>query len=563
MRVALFTHQWPEVRLGGIGSCVRQLAAALASAGHEPHVFTLTLDVEARKNLPARVLVHEARTIAERVQTGEPSSAMAAAINSGGEGIYRLSIGWLLAARFREVHQHLPFDILEAPDVEALALPLLLDADRDFPIVTHLHCCTAIAHEANRVAIGQAEQLIQSLEFAAIHLADGVCAPTQAVVDATRSFTPFNRNPTIVPYPFATTRDSFTPPPLDGPILFQGRLEWLKGCAVIADALNIFLARNPTARFRFIGPDTSTAPGGRSMRRHILDTLDPAIADRVEILGEISRERVDAEIAGCSFFVQPSLRENFSLVLCEAMAAGRTVIVGEGTGSVEVIGDAGEVISRGSALSLSIKMECLYRDRVRMTELSRKAYDRIRKLCDPATITQQRVEFYNQTIEGFRRKRAGESRMDSLPAGTAAALLPAISQMTGALSGITQSQSPGARLADIFGKIRSESAGSNVLLYGAGKHTMRLLSERDLWERLGHRVVGVIDDHPRFAELPRFLDLPVQSLAAAQAAVTAGESLPAIVLSTDTYEDQFWEQTATLRQMGVPVFRLYGHRKSA
>jgi len=98
---------------------------------------------------------------------------------------------------------------------------------------------------------------------------------------------------------------------------------------------------------------------------------------------------------------------------------------------------------------------------------------------------------------------------------------------------------------------------AEVVLYGAGKHTARLLSERYQWESRRHRVVGIIDDHPRFAQTPVYLDLPVQSMGAAAARVLAGQALPPVVLSTDTYEDQFWAQSAPLREAGVPVFRLY------
>src|SRR5206468_633771 len=93
--------------------------------------------------------------------------------------------------------------------------------------------------------------------------------------------------------------------------------------------------------------------------------------------------------------------------------------------------------------------------------------------------------------------------------------------------------------------------------YGAGKHTVRLLSERHVWEAEGHRIVGILDDHPRFAESPFFAELPVQSIQLAKAALLAGKAILPVVLSTDTYEDQFWEQTAVLRASGVRVFRLY------
>ena len=83
MRVALLSHQWPGARIGGIGAYVRQCAAMLALAGHEAHVFTLTANA---KNTPQGVILHEDPDLAERVAGGDLPPALAAAVNSGGEG---------------------------------------------------------------------------------------------------------------------------------------------------------------------------------------------------------------------------------------------------------------------------------------------------------------------------------------------------------------------------------------------------------------------------------------------------------------------------------------------
>jgi FlaA1/EpsC-like NDP-sugar epimerase len=122
-----------------------------------------------------------------------------------------------------------------------------------------------------------------------------------------------------------------------------------------------------------------------------------------------------------------------------------------------------------------------------------------------------------------------------------------------------ESKSPGSRLDRICHRV-SQGDPARVLLYGAGKHTTRLLAERHAWEQHGHRVVGLIDDHPRFLQTPQYLGLPVRRLADVQTDAIAGNAPPAVVLSTDTYEELFWEQTRSLREHGVPVFRLYDQR---
>ncbi len=543
MRVAFLTHQWPDARIGGIGSYVCQSAAALVAAGHEAHVFTLSLDSTAAAPPPG-VTLRQTADLAERVHCGEILPPLAAAIHAGGEAVYRLAIAWLLTADFLASHRQNPFDILEVPDVEALGLPLLLDPSRDLPIVAHLHCCTAIAHAANGVAPSQNENLIHALEFAALRLADGLCAPTESVVRATKDFCPLHGEVKIIPHPFTARCNTFTPPPTTGPILFIGRIEWLKGCGLLAETLDKFLPKNPTAHFRFIGPDTPTAPGGGSMRNEIQDKLNPQIADRVHFLGQLSQSQIDAELANCSFCVQPSLRENFSMAICQAMSAGRTAVVCNETGSVELLGDAGVVVDRSPA-NLAGQMHRLYNDRDRLLDLSERAFRRIRSFCSPISAAAQRVDFYKHTITDFRRRPLENVEV-----------LSALSQMTGSLCGVVQSGSPGARVADICQRI-ADGKPALILLYGAGKHTARLFSQRHLWESLGHRVVGLIDDHPRFANSPRYLGLPVRALGEIERDARSGLPLPPIILSTDTYEDQFWNQTAPLRALGAAVFTLY------
>jgi len=150
-------------------------------------------------------------------------------------------------------------------------------------------------------------------------------------------------------------------------------------------------------------------------------------------------------------------------------------------------------------------------------------------------------------------------RLFTLPPECAAAVLPALVRIASSLCGLHSAmETPGTRLLRLMSEIESESGSpAEVVLYGAGKHTARLLAERNVWESKKHKVVGIIDDHPRFGQTPVYLDLPVQALESATARVAAGKVLPPVVLSTDTYEDQFWEQAAALREAGVAVFRLY------
>jgi hypothetical protein len=125
--------------------------------------------------------------------------------------------------------------------------------------------------------------------------------------------------------------------------------------------------------------------------------------------------------------------------------------------------------------------------------------------------------------------------------------------------------SPGVRLRNVCRQLaggngvgcdRTAGAGIDILLFGAGKYTARLLTERQTWERDGHRVMGIIDDDPRFAATPIYLGLPVRSLLDVEMEASNGKPMPAVVLSTDTFIDQLWERTARLRLLGVQVAHL-------
>lgn len=565
MRIALLSHQWPGARMGGIGSCIRQTALALAGAGHDVHVFTLTLPEDVRRQIPPAIHVHEGASLSEAVQGGAVPAPLAAAAAAGGAGTYRLALAWRLAEPLLALHRDHPFDLVEAPEVEALGLPLILSGF-DAPMVTHIHCPTAIARSANELPHDAADApLVDALEWAAIHLADAVCAPTKAVLDLTKELAHVPRDAWVIPHPFVANDHAFAPPPANGPIVFVGRLERLKGVEVLADALNVFLPRRHSARFRFIGPDTTHAQGG-SMRHWIEERLHASVRPRVEFTGELSPPDVAAAWREASFAVLPSLRENFSMALCEAMAAGRTAIVAAGTGSVEVLGDAGVVVEHGSAGALADAMVALWDDRRRRGELSRAAYERVREFCSPDRVAAATTEFYRETITAFARDGAEQRnrKLATLPPACGAAVLSALARITATLAGVRPpgALTPGMRLLGIMDQLeRRQGAPVAVLLYGAGKHTARLLTERHIWEERRHRVVGIIDDHPRFEVSPRYLDLPVESVRGAHARLRSGGALPPVVLSTDTYEDQFWAQCAPLRAAGVPVFRLYSKRE--
>jgi glycosyltransferase involved in cell wall biosynthesis len=537
------------------------------------------------QNAGGLVVVHEVEGLAERVQHaalrrrytgadgwGDPK--MAAAIHSGGEAVYRLAMAGLLCDAVRQVHASIGLDVVEAPEYEALGLPLVLSPIAGLPLVTHLHSGSAIGRRGNDLPATAADMAIDALEFAAVMGVDAVCAPSEAVVRLTKSFAPFERAVEILPLPFAWDgAKAFAAPPEDGPVVFVGRLERLKGADLLALALPAFLTQWQTARVEIIGPDTQTAPGGGSMRQWMERTIGPKFSERVFFRGQQDKAFVEAALNSASFCVIPSRFENFPYTCCEAMALGRTAIVSAETGAEEVVGKAGLAFAHGSARDLAERMVCLWGDRETLQRLSRLAYQWAGELMSPVATIQKRAAMYEQVIAQHRGARTAEDSVAQLPApyreilsapgrleflrAVAAGQLPARADTWSAASGDT----PGRRLLAIMKELAGRSPeGAKVLLYGAGRYTSRLMAEKYLWESAGHAVVGVVDDDPRFAAGGTHLGLPVVSRTALENKARAGESIAPIVLSTDTFQTQFWLNTAELRSLGVAVVLLQDTR---
>ena len=568
--------------MGGVGTYTYECARALALAGHETHVFTLTLPADIRAQTPAGVVVHEVSDLAQRVDDGHLPGALAAAVPAGGEGVYRLALAWLLCEAVRAEHQLRPLDIVEAPDYEALGLPLLLNPvggpgvaggggiGGGLPVVTQIHLGTAIWRECNAVPTTPESRLFEALELAAITVADGLCSPTKQVVTDLRRHVPIPGDVAALPLPFQMEEDAgFQEPPAGGSIVYIGRLERIKGAELLAQALVHFSERCPEVRVKLAGPDTATAPGGSmgSMAEWMRQQWPPQIAQQVEFLGEVTQAQIKQLLADAAFCVVPSLYDSYSFVCCAALAAGRAVVVSDGIGATEVVGDAGVTFERGNAAALAQALENLWRDRPRQVALGQRAYQRARTSLSYEVTLPARLTFYQEIIAKMQRgeRRPWWEKLTTFPAGYGAALIGSLVGLTGGLCGIVNQErpTPGGRLLKLLDELvqdgRVGGGGAKVYLYGAGRHTARLLAQKYLWEQRGHAVVGLIDDHPRFKESGRYGDLPVVSREVFEQRIRAGDlrDVGAVVLSTDTFQEQFWEQTTGLRELGVRVLRLY------
>jgi len=562
MRIALLTHQFPSVRLGGIGAYTLNAAKLLASANHDVHIFTLPLPEDVLAVIPKNITIHQVPTLADRIDNNSVPGILAAALHTGGPALYRLALAAHLCDAVRKVHTQKNFDILEAPEYEALALPLLLSPIENLPVITHLHSGSAVLRQTTNLEPTAEQLLIEALEAGSILAADALCAPSRHIIADTAKSCPTG-HVEVLPLPFfdeIKALYSDPPDPKIAPILYIGRLEQIKGAHLIPETLNIFLDKHPAARIRLVGPDTNTAPDNSgSMANYIRKNLNPIHLPKVSFLGEQTKSQLSAELHNAAFLILPSLVESFSYVACEAMAASRPIILSAGIGATDVVADAGLTFDRGDSLDLAEKMHHLFENADLQKQLSQAAFSRIQTVLGLTSTLAKREAFYTQTISNFKsqNRRSPSESIARLPQRYAAPLLQSLAQLTTVLAGTPDPtiQTPGTRLLKIMNSIQQQTKiPAQIILYGAGRHTTRLLSEKHLWESQGHKILGLIDDHPRFQSNPTYHNLPVQSLTQFANNPTANAH---VVLSTDAFQDQFWQQTAALREKQIPVHKLY------
>jgi glycosyltransferase involved in cell wall biosynthesis len=97
----------------------------------------------------------------------------------------------------------------------------------------------------------------------------------------------------------------------------------------------------------------------------------------VQFLGHVDKAQLPALYKSARIFVLPSSRENFPVVLLEALAAGCAIITTHGSGCTEVVGEAGILVEPGSPQALARELAGLLADEQRIETLRRESLQRI------------------------------------------------------------------------------------------------------------------------------------------------------------------------------------------
>jgi glycosyltransferase involved in cell wall biosynthesis len=194
------------------------------------------------------------------------------------------------------------------------------------------------------------------------------------------------------------------PRPVERTVLFVGHLQWFKGPTVLAAAIPLVLAKQRNVRFRFIGNDTKSAPGGGSIRRFLEDSLAPAGAlHSVSFLGPVPHSELVTHYRSCAALVLPSFQEVYGNVVIEAMACGRPCIVTSEVGASELIanGKTGFVVPPDNPEELAEAiLAVLALPDAASRQMGVEARAAIERTCAVSVIAEQTVDAYRAAIRG-------------------------------------------------------------------------------------------------------------------------------------------------------------------
>lgn len=376
MRIAFVSHEFPpETGGGGIGTYLAQVTAYLAKVGHDVHVFAGGRE-PGTQTLPHGGTLHR---IASSSSPGFRHEVLPA---------------------FLAEHHPLPFDVVEGADFDAPALEIKR-ACPGLPCVVKLHTPRFLVDELNyrRPTVWQRLRMTAGAlrrgrlphwpeiraqppalaELSALRTADRLAAPSRAIGDAAIAWTGFEAAKIdLIPLPFqpAPALLGIEPGAETGRVTFLGRLEERKGVIDLIDSVPLVLARQPDAKFRFVGRAMPSGRGSLSMQEFLQARLRRH-RSAVEFTGPRPTEEIPALLADTDILVVPSHWESYGLVCCEGMAAARPVIAGARGGMAEILAgsECGLLVEPGQPTALARGILHLLADtalRRRMGEAGRR-----------------------------------------------------------------------------------------------------------------------------------------------------------------------------------------------
>jgi glycogen synthase len=385
---------------GGIATYIYSMANALAKAGHTVHILA------------------KSRTITDALSPGvefhalnhTPVSRLAPWFDrlTGNDTVWER--GYSLAARnlVLEIHRTTPVDIVEVAEYNGCAYEFY--PPLPFPVAVHFHTPTEIIDQYNGKKVTLRQRRWYSYEASALKRAHGFRCPSISLKNVVRArYGIPDDTIRVISHPLDIA-------PFDSirvggekktkiDILFSGRLERRKGGEILQRNIHRILSLDRRINLTFAGELDMGEAG--NYRNPIERSLTEEQRHRIWLLGPVKRCDLPVLYRHSDIFLIPSLFENAPYSLLEAMAAHLPVIGAATSGIAELIRhrENGLLFDVNDPDGLVSCITALIASQQLAADCARKAYDDIKRFCNPDTVAQATVSFYAGVIQSSAKNK--------------------------------------------------------------------------------------------------------------------------------------------------------------
>lgn len=327
MKIAMFSWETLHtVSVGGVAVHVTELAAGLERRGHEVHVFTRTGDQQGSHDVIDGVHYHKCPL--------DLNPDFVTEMNNLGN-----SLVYFMAAQEAEFGK--PFDIVHAHDWLATKGMVQAKNDHGRRTILTIHS-TEFGRNGNVFQGGNSERVL-SIEREGTFVADRVIAVSGYLAEEVKFCYEVPEHKLRVVHngincaPFdggidpAVCRSSYGVAPLDPMILYVGRMSTQKGPDILLEAMPGILHNRGDSKLVFVGDGHMR--GDLERRAHEL-----GVAHAVRFTGAMGANSDIINLFKSTDVVcAPSRNEPFGIVVLEAWAAGKPIVVTRNGGPREFV----------------------------------------------------------------------------------------------------------------------------------------------------------------------------------------------------------------------------------
>lgn len=427
MKIALACSAFPpDGANGGAATFSFELSRALASIGHEVLVITLTKGA-ARSDFVDGVRV-------ERIHFDESRY-----VNLQNLGFIPFT-AWYMS---RAVHlQKHAVELLETfqPDVlechEHGFLGLFLHSKK-YPMVVRCLCpafqSMALNGDDKRFPVDS--HLTAALEISFLQSADALTTPSLnlAGIISEQTGIPVEHFE-IIKNPLTASESVRSHDTSSGfpRIVFVGRVEKLKGCDLLIEAMPSVLKRFPEASLTLIGEEALSPSEEVSFSQQLRRRAEElGCAGKLTFAGLLARDRLAESFAQADIAIFPSRYDSSPYACLEAMSQAVPIVASRVGGIPEYVehGQTGLLFESENVESLAHEIISLCADADLRRRIAKAGRDSVLSMCKSGTVALQTQSLYEKAWQDFARRKEGNYRSGIMDDRVKAGLLAAFDDL--------------------------------------------------------------------------------------------------------------------------------------